>query len=83
MNISKPLTVVVVVGVLLSPPPHLPSPPAPPAACQSSCASCSSSLACLSCGSQQPLLDPDGGQCLASCPAGSYQDQHTHHCRRE
>lgn len=77
MNISKALTVVV--GGFFSPPPL----PSPPAACQSSCASCSSSLACLSCGSQQPLLDPDGGQCLASCPAGSYQDQHTHHCRRE
>lgn len=59
----------------------LPSPPHP-AACQSSCATCSSRFGCQSCGSRQPLLDPDSSQCLASCPAGSYQADHTH-CRRE
>lgn len=53
-----------------------------PTACQSSCATCSSSLDCQSCGSQLPLLSADSGQCLASCPAGSYQHDHTH-CRRE
>lgn len=53
-----------------------------PAACQSSCATCSSRLGCQSCGSHQPLLGPDGSQCLASCPPGSYQANHTH-CRRE
>ncbi|TKS77877.1 Extracellular matrix protein FRAS1 [Collichthys lucidus] len=51
------------------------------AACQSSCATCSSKLDCLSCGSQLPLLSADSGQCLASCPPGSFQHDHTH-CRR-
>lgn len=59
----------------------LPSCP-PPAACQSSCATCSSRLACQSCGPRQPLLGPDSSRCLASCPPGSYQADHTH-CRRE
>lgn len=58
------------------------TPPSLPTACQSSCATCSSSLDCQSCGSQLPLLSADSGQCLASCPAGSYQHDHTH-CRRE
>lgn len=60
----------------------LPSPPPPPAACQSSCATCSSRLDCQSCGSRRPLLGPDSSQCLASCPPGSYQADHTR-CRRE
>lgn len=64
--------------VILRPPPTSPS----PTACQSSCATCSSSLDCQSCGSQLPLLSADSGQCLASCPTGSYQHDHTH-CRRE
>uniref|UniRef100_H3DH31 Fraser extracellular matrix complex subunit 1 n=1 Tax=Tetraodon nigroviridis TaxID=99883 RepID=H3DH31_TETNG len=51
------------------------------AACHSSCATCFSRLGCQSCGSRQPLLGPDGSQCLASCPPGSYQADHTH-CRR-
>ncbi|XP_051278840.1 extracellular matrix protein FRAS1 isoform X2 [Dicentrarchus labrax] len=51
------------------------------AACQSSCATCSSRLDCQSCGSQLPLLSADAGQCLASCPPGSYQHDHAH-CRR-
>lgn len=52
------------------------------AACQPSCATCSSRLQCQSCGSQLPLLSAEGGQCLTSCPAGSYQHDHTHcrHC---
>lgn len=53
-----------------------------PTACQSSCATCSSSLDCQSCGSQLPLLSEDSGQCLSSCPPGSYQHDSTH-CRRE
>ncbi|KAM4616687.1 extracellular matrix organizing protein FRAS1 [Polymixia lowei] len=52
------------------------------AACQPSCASCSSGWECQSCGgSLLPLLSPDGERCLASCPSGSYQHDHTH-CRR-
>uniref|UniRef100_UPI001ED83835 extracellular matrix protein FRAS1 n=1 Tax=Scatophagus argus TaxID=75038 RepID=UPI001ED83835 len=51
------------------------------AACQSSCATCSSRLDCQSCGSQLPLLSADSSQCLASCPPGSYQHDHTS-CRR-
>lgn len=54
----------------------------PPTACQSSCATCSSRWDCQSCSSQLPLLSADGGQCLASCPPGSYQQDHTH-CPRE
>uniref|UniRef100_A0A8P4K7M3 Fraser extracellular matrix complex subunit 1 n=1 Tax=Dicentrarchus labrax TaxID=13489 RepID=A0A8P4K7M3_DICLA len=50
------------------------------AACQSSCATCSSRLDCQSCGSQLPLLSADAGQCLASCPPGSYQHDHAHCC---
>ncbi|GLD61427.1 extracellular matrix protein FRAS1 isoform X1, partial [Lates japonicus] len=46
------------------------------AACQSSCATCSSRWDCQSCGSQLPLLSADSGQCLASCPPGSYQHDH-------
>ncbi|XP_072243382.1 extracellular matrix organizing protein FRAS1 isoform X1 [Leuresthes tenuis] len=51
------------------------------AACPSSCTSCSSRWECRSCGSQLPLLSTDSSQCLASCPSGSYQHDHTH-CRR-
>ncbi|XP_067377534.1 extracellular matrix protein FRAS1 isoform X3 [Channa argus] len=51
------------------------------AACQSSCATCSSRWECQSCGSQLPLLSTDGDQCLATCPPGSYQRDHTH-CHR-
>ncbi|XP_028271090.1 extracellular matrix organizing protein FRAS1 isoform X7 [Parambassis ranga] len=52
------------------------------AACQSSCATCSSSWDCQSCGSQLPLLSADSSRCLASCPPGSYQHDHTrcHRC---
>ncbi|XP_013870055.1 extracellular matrix organizing protein FRAS1 [Austrofundulus limnaeus] len=51
------------------------------AACQPSCATCSSRLDCLSCGPQLPLLSPDRTRCLAACPPGSYQRDHTH-CHR-
>uniref|UniRef100_A0A3Q1CIX6 VWFC domain-containing protein n=1 Tax=Amphiprion ocellaris TaxID=80972 RepID=A0A3Q1CIX6_AMPOC len=51
------------------------------AACQPSCSSCSSRWDCDSCGSQLPLLGPDSGRCLASCPGGSYQHDQTR-CRR-
>ncbi|KAK2838085.1 hypothetical protein Q5P01_015297 [Channa striata] len=51
------------------------------AACHSSCATCSSGLECQSCGPQLPLLSADSGQCLATCPPGSYQRDHTH-CHR-
>ncbi|XP_029366253.1 extracellular matrix organizing protein FRAS1 isoform X2 [Echeneis naucrates] len=50
------------------------------AACQSSCATCSGRLDCQSCGAQLPLLSPDSGRCLASCPPGSYQNERAH-CR--
>ncbi|XP_061880359.1 extracellular matrix organizing protein FRAS1-like [Entelurus aequoreus] len=46
------------------------------AACPPSCSVCSSRRACRSCALRRPLLSADGSQCLTSCPAGNYQDQH-------
>ncbi|XP_077417485.1 extracellular matrix organizing protein FRAS1 isoform X1 [Vanacampus margaritifer] len=52
------------------------------AACPPSCATCSSRWSCQSCVLGRPLLSADGDQCLATCPAGTYQDNHRSQCRR-
>ncbi|XP_061672611.1 extracellular matrix protein FRAS1 isoform X3 [Syngnathoides biaculeatus] len=52
------------------------------AACPSSCAICSSRWSCQSCVPQLPLLSAEGDRCMATCPAGTYQDNLRRQCRR-